>query len=147
MFYKLVALNSIDELPQTSWTLSLPATIGRNPEHEVSINHESISRTHCRLSLNVDGALSVRDLNSMNGTYVGDGNIKRSVLLPGDVLQVGAISFRVEYDSETDQAEPKAKQQTYDLSTTVPMTLNRQPAKLKSTPDPSPPAKKWWQFW
>ena len=147
MYYKLVAINSTDELPQTSWTLSLPATIGRGPEHVVSINHESISRTHCRLSLNADGALSVRDLSSMNGTYVGDEKINRSVLIPGDVLRLGSISLRVEYDSETDHDEQKPKPLTFDVSTTVPMKLNRQEGKSGSRPHPLPTPNKWWQFW
>ncbi len=143
MYYRLVAVDTTDKLPKTSWTLSLPATIGRGPEHAVLINHESISRTHCRLSLNADGALSVRDLNSMNGTYVGDEKISRSVLIPGDILRLGAISLRVEYDSETDE-EPKPKPLTFDVSTTVPMKIDRL-GRPRSAP--TPPPKKWWQFW
>jgi pSer/pThr/pTyr-binding forkhead associated (FHA) protein len=147
MYYKLVAIDSTEQLPQKSWTLSLPATIGRSPEHAVSINHESISRTHCRLSLNADGALSVRDLNSMNGTYVGDEKISRSVLIPGDVLRLGSISLRVEYDSETDHGEPPPKPLTFDVSKTVPLKLDRSEGKSGSRPGPLSPPKKWWQFW
>lgn len=145
MYYRLVATNPIEGVDQSSWTLRLPATIGRNPEHEVSINHESISRTHCRLALNGDGALTVRDLNSMNGTYVDDNRVKRSVLNPGDILQLGAIAFRVEYVTELeDQAEEKPVK-TYDLTATKKMTAYR-PSVTRHPPIP-PPAKKWWRFW
>ena len=143
MYYRLVALSPLDQLDQTSWTLHLPATIGRSPEHEVSINHESISRTHCRLSLGGDGALTVRDLGSTNGTYVDDNKVERSVLKPGAMLQLGAISFRVEYVTELmDDDKSTDKPRTYDLSTTVPMQ------KLDpETPPSQPSPKKWWSFW
>ena len=151
MYYKLVAINSIEQFQFTSWTLNLPATIGRNPEHAVAINHDSISRTHCKLSLNADGALSVHDLNSLNGIYVNDRKVKHSVLIPGDVLQVGAISFRVNYDSDTDHGRPKTRTQATDMSSTVPMKFTREElraqAELNRKSNPPQPPKKWWQFW
>ena len=141
MYYRLVAMNPIEGVQQSSWTLRLPSTIGRDPVHEISINHESISRTHCRLALNGDGALTVRDLNSMNGTYVDDNRITRSVLNPGDILQLGAISFQVEYVTEIEDETDERPVKTYDLTATRKMRAVREPVL------PSQPPKKWWRFW
>ena len=143
MHYRLVLVNTIQGLDQnSSWTLNLPVSIGRNPDHEVCINHDSISRTHCRLSLNGEGALVVRDLNSMNGTYVDDKKITQSLLMPGDTLQLGSVTLRIEYASDTDPGEPSKKSKAYDLSGTVPMKLKTQSPKKEQ---PAPP--KWWQLW
>ena len=146
MYYRLVSLNPLEDEGRTSWQLNLPATIGRSPEHDISINDESISRTHCRLSLSVDGALTVRDLNSTNGTYVDDNRVTRSVLKPGDILQLGAVSFRIDYVSEAfDEPGVDSETPTYDLSATARMK-SLQPAWKKPAPAVES-GKKWWQFW
>ncbi len=146
MYYRLVPLNPLVDEQRTSWQLHLPATIGRSPEHDVSINHESISRTHCRLTLSVDGALMVRDLNSTNGTYVDDNRVDRSVLKPGDILQLGAVSFRIDYMTESsDDSSVDNEPPTYDLSATARMrSLTPESATPSVAVDP---AKKWWQIW
>ena len=54
--------------------LRLPAIIGRGRSAQVTIPHSLVSRQHCEV-LERDGQLVVRDLNSLNGTYVGDERI------------------------------------------------------------------------
>ena len=145
MFYRLVLISDIEDVDTKSWSLELPATIGRNPEHSVFINHDSISRTHCRLERNGQGTLTVRDLNSMNGTYVGDRKVtNRADLVTGDILQVGAVSFRVEYSSEIED-RPRPRPASFKPQATVSMTTARiKEMKVEPLPDPN---KKWWQFW
>ncbi len=142
MFYKLILDSQVSEMDHDSWVLTLPTTIGRNPDHGVCINHESISRTHCQLLLNSQGALMVRDMNSTNGTYVRDKRIKQSELFPGDKFQAGAVSFRVEYESDTDHGRPAPKPSQFDLSVTKPMQTITDEMIRANTPQ-----KKWWQFW
>ena len=141
MFYKLILSSSLADMDQTSWILSLPTTIGRNPDHGVCINHESVSRTHCQLVLNSQGALMLRDLGSTNGTYVRDRRIKQCELFPGETFQVGAVAFRVEYESDTDHGRPAPKPKPIDLSVTKPMKT------LESHQIEIPTERKWWQFW
>ena len=49
--------------------LSLPTVIGRGHECKLKLPQPLVSRRHCEL-FEQDGRLFVRDLGSMNGTYV-----------------------------------------------------------------------------
>lgn len=101
MRYKLQVLNQADGTVEREWILKLPATVGRSPDADVPIGDASISRRHCQFFLNADGALSVRDFDSMNGTYVGDRRIqKRAVLNPGETVRVGAVCLKLEWTDE-----------------------------------------------
>ena len=101
MQYKLVLLNTSEGSEQLEWTLKLPTIVGRGQELDVCIGHPSISREHCQFALNAEGALTVRDLGSMNGTYVGDDRIKTAVLMPGSIVKLGAITLRVDWTPDT----------------------------------------------
>ncbi len=123
MLYRLVLATSESRGGADGWNLHLPATIGRNPEHEVSIDDASISRSHCQILLGPDESLQVRDLGSMNGTYVNGARIQKiHSLAPGDVLQLGALSLRIEYSSDTDPGnQVKKKPLSGGVKTTQPM--------------------------
>ena len=138
MYYKLTLLTPNIDVEYDTWVLRLPTEIGRNPEHGVFVDHESVSRTHCRLLLNGQGTLVIKDLDSTNGTYVRD---HQAELFPGDIIQIGALCFRVEYESDTDHGRPAARPDTFDLSETVRM---RQLKKESSLPTNPPAEKKWW---
>lgn len=77
--------------------LDLPATIGRSREASVTIGHGTVSRRHCDL-LAADGRLLVRDNNSLNGVFVGQTRVQEAVVLPGETITVGPLTFRVEYE-------------------------------------------------
>ena len=143
MQYRLVLVDNESGKDRQSWTLQLPATIGRDPQLDVCIDDESISRTHCRLSLNTYDALSIRDLGSTNGTYVHNERVNQSTLQPGDILQLGAVTLRIEFTSDTDPGRPVAKKSPH-LSSTQPI-LSEQ--VKRSLGRPAQPEKKWWQFW
>ncbi len=143
MYYRLVALDEVRR-----WDLHLPAVIGRSDESQVAIDDGSISRTHCQLILGPDEALQIRDMGSMNGTYVNGERIRSiHTLIPGDVIQVGAISFRVEYASDTHPGSvtllPRAGSSRN--ATTQPMkTIPPSTFTMHEVPEPT---KKWWEFW
>lgn len=101
MNYKLVLIDSATGSDQTQWVLPPPITIGRSPTANVSIGDPSISRRHCQLTLDSQGALIVRDLESMNGTYVDDSRVTKAVLKPGDIIRIGALTLRVEWTDES----------------------------------------------
>jgi len=79
-------------------TLAGRVTIGRSPECTIPILDERASRQHCVLSADSQGAWTVRDLGSRNGTKVNDKKITETVLVPGDVLKVGSHEFLFERD-------------------------------------------------
>ena len=80
--------------------LRLPAVIGRGRDVTIQVAHPLVSRRHCELYLS-DGKLYVRDLGSLNGTFVGSERVEEAPLPSGELLTIGTITFRVLYeDSE-----------------------------------------------
>jgi pSer/pThr/pTyr-binding forkhead associated (FHA) protein len=67
--------------------------IGRGQSCDLILSHPSISRTHAELTWNPNGAVEIRDLNSMGGTFVLRNGQERSVsterLEPADILRIG----------------------------------------------------------
>ena len=81
--------------------LRLPTVIGRGRSVQVTIPHSLVSRQHCEIS-EFEGRLVVRDLDSMNGTYIGDERITEAILNPGALLTVGTVTFRAIYEVDCD---------------------------------------------
>jgi pSer/pThr/pTyr-binding forkhead associated (FHA) protein len=74
------------------------AVLGRARGNSVRIPSEAVSRRHCRLYLE-DGLVTVEDLGSVNGTFLNGRRIqKNEVVRPGDMLEVGPVTFSVEYE-------------------------------------------------
>ncbi len=64
-------------------------TIGRAPTNQIVIKDERCSRSHAELFLS-EGQWILRDLDSRNGTVVGDNLLKGDwALRPGDVIRIG----------------------------------------------------------
>lgn len=71
------------------FTLNTPiVSIGRHPESTICLDDFTVSRRHAEVH-HVDGAYEVRDLGSLNGTYVNQERVEERQLLHGDELQVG----------------------------------------------------------
>lgn len=85
--------------------LTLPATIGRGRESSVSLSHPLVSRKHCEI-VESQGRVLVRDLESLNGTFVGSERIDEAVLHSGDLLTVGTVTFRAIYDDINHRPAP-----------------------------------------
>jgi pSer/pThr/pTyr-binding forkhead associated (FHA) protein len=86
------------EVKTTEIKIKLPSTIGRGRDLAVVLPHPLVSRTHCEL-YEADGKLMVRDLGSLNGTFVNNERITESPLAPGELLTVGTVTFRAVYDA------------------------------------------------
>lgn len=86
--------------------LSLPATIGRGRESSVSLSHPLVSRKHCEI-IESQGRVLVRDLESLNGTFVGSDRIDEAVLHSGDLLTVGTVTFRALYEDASQNRCPE----------------------------------------
>jgi hypothetical protein len=70
---------------------SLPkgrVVIGRSPENEIYIRSKFMSRYHAQLVSDENGSL-IEDLNSTNGVFVQDQQVKRHRLRHGDVVSLG----------------------------------------------------------
>jgi serine/threonine protein kinase len=68
--------------------------IGRSSECDVVLKAADISKRHCQITLDGD-QLTVEDLNSANGTWVNERQIKRAPLQDGDALDIGGHLFQI----------------------------------------------------
>ena len=77
--------------------LNLPTTIGRSRDADLTVAHPMVSRHHCEI-FEADGALMVRDLGSLNGTFVNGERVSEAELPPNAEITVGPLTFRAEYE-------------------------------------------------
>ena len=73
-----------------------PWTIGRSDACRLVIEHGTISRRHAVLKP-VEGGFEVRDLGSLNGTWVNGWRVDRALLRPGDTLTLGDVRVLVRH--------------------------------------------------
>jgi pSer/pThr/pTyr-binding forkhead associated (FHA) protein len=93
---KLVVVSGTAKIQEL--VLELPAVIGRGREATVSLPHPLVSRKHCEV-FEANGYLVVRDMGSLNGTFIDDERIAEAVLPPGGLLTLGSITLRAEYEA------------------------------------------------
>lgn len=91
---------SAQELYLSNGVRSLPlgrsiVRIGRGDACEVKVSDPLASRHHCMISREPDG-LTLRDLNSRNGTYLNGARVSSVALRAGDFIVVGRSGFVVE---------------------------------------------------
>ena len=76
---------------------SLPCVVGKMREYvDQVLDDSSVSRMHARFSLDRDGKMTVRDLNSTNGTWLNGERLlpnETHVLQQGDHLRFGRLEF------------------------------------------------------
>jgi hypothetical protein len=90
---RLVAIDRIDPVPAEYSLMKDEITIGRGEDNDVVIPHASVSRQHARL-MRRDGGFELMDLNSTNGSYVDDRQIRGSAFLSaGSRVRLGDIRF------------------------------------------------------
>jgi pSer/pThr/pTyr-binding forkhead associated (FHA) protein len=62
--------------------------LGRHPQCEITLDDITVSRRHAEIT-RVGTAYAVRDVGSLNGTYVNQERVEEAPLRHGDELQVG----------------------------------------------------------
>jgi len=63
-------------------------TAGRHPESDIFLDDVTVSRRHAEFVRESDG-FAVRDVGSLNGTYLNRGRIDAASLAGGDEVQIG----------------------------------------------------------
>ncbi len=93
---KLVVIGG--ETQSRQYDLVLPTIIGRSRSTDLTLRHPLISRHHCEV-FEADGMLMVRDLGSLNGTFLGETRIAEQAMpvKSGDLITVGPVTFRAVY--------------------------------------------------
>ncbi len=93
---KLVVVGG--DAKKTEVSLDLPVVIGRGKEAGLTVPHPLVSRKHTEI-YERGGRLFVRDLGSLNGTYLNNTRIECDQPLdPNQLLTLGNITFRAVYE-------------------------------------------------
>lgn len=72
-------------------------TIGRNPTNDFRVSEASVSGFHSEIEVS-EATILVRDLQSTNGTFIDDQPVVEQALKPGQVVQFGTVTFRLEQE-------------------------------------------------
>ncbi|MCA1688275.1 MAG: FHA domain-containing protein [Actinobacteria bacterium] len=68
-------------------------TVGRNPESSIFLDDVTVSRAHAEIERG-DKGYRIRDVGSLNGTYVNRVRVDAVDLRNGDEIQVGKYRFK-----------------------------------------------------
>jgi class 3 adenylate cyclase/predicted component of type VI protein secretion system len=114
-------------------------TLGRNPVCDIVLSEEQISRQHAKLSVR-EGALTLEDLGSNNGTFVNGERITRVQTLVGtEVITIGSFQLSI---SEGEATEGKRRDPQTPSSNRIPATAaprtTRPPSGISSPSGPNP---------
>lgn len=102
-------------------------TIGRVEDNTFQIAEPSVSSHHCEVLLRGD-EVTVKDLNSTNGTFINGEKVSESPLKPGQILRLGQIEMRLETDAQA-PGSPKKLDQTMVMQRGVSLTELEQTAR------------------
>ena len=64
-------------------------SIGRHPESSIFLDDITVSRRHSSVDRAGEDSFTIRDADSLNGTYVNRERVESRVLADGDEVQVG----------------------------------------------------------
>lgn len=67
-------------------------TIGRNPDSDIFLDDITVSRKHALLKKSGEN-FELRDLGSLNGSYLNGEIVENSLLKNGDKIQIGKYIF------------------------------------------------------
>jgi predicted component of type VI protein secretion system len=90
------------------------AILGRGQGSTIRIPSAEVSRHHCQIRLG-DGVVTVEDLRSVNGTLLNGEPVSGiEEVQPGDRLQIGPVTFVVEYErTERERARPAVDEEEF----------------------------------
>jgi len=69
-------------------------TIGRAEDAGISVNHNSVSRLHCEVHALGDGRFEIIDKGSSNGVRVNGADLRRGIIEPADIIELGDAKFK-----------------------------------------------------
>jgi len=68
-------------------------TVGRSPDSDVFLDDVTVSRAHASVERRAGAAWFVRDVGSLNGTYVNGEQVDETTLATGDHIQIGRFKL------------------------------------------------------
>ena len=113
-------------------------TIGRHSSNDLQISELAVSRHHCVLTRSGPG-LTIRDLDSLHGTFVNGLPVQEKTLEDGDVIVLGESSFTIVLKPSTEMPPAPKMENTITGETTVVLALDDSlflhPARLRRALD------------
>lgn len=104
-----------DGIPQRDFVVTKDTIrIGTAPDNELVLNDDTVSRVHAEILKTKDGYL-IRDLNSTNGTFVGNVRVKEVFLSPSSIIRVGKTKIRFTPQDELIDIYPSKKSRFGDI--------------------------------
>lgn len=76
--------------------------LGRSPVADVQLVHEGASRFHALVERQPDGRHAIADLDTVSGVRVDGRAVRRTVLEPGNVVEICGIELRYESHGDED---------------------------------------------
>lgn len=123
-------------------------SVGRNPEADIFLDNQGISRDHLKLEMTARGYYAVEDLGSANGTFLNDQQVEREFLMNNDVVRVGKFSLWATYEEDKRGNEgdgkhltPTAFEGTTVLSTEELQGMMEAAKVVDAEPPPDPEPK------
>jgi pSer/pThr/pTyr-binding forkhead associated (FHA) protein len=96
-------------------------TIGRVEDNTFQIADPSVSSHHCEVHLR-GSDIVIRDLNSTNGSFIGNDKITEQILKPGQTLRLGQVELKLVAEG----ASPSPLSATPPAPTSAPAPAKRQ---------------------
>ena len=104
-------------------------TIGRHPDNSVQILDRIVSKEHAHVIGQADGTYMLRDLGSLNGSYVGNTRVSEQILKHGDEITMGSTRLLYSDRPSTDESVPRV--------TIAPSSINESHIRHKVDADKS----------
>ncbi len=104
-------------------------TIGRHPDNSVQILDRIVSKEHAHVIAQADGTYMLRDLGSLNGSYVGNTRVSEQILKHGDEITMGSTRLLYSDRPSTDESVPRV--------TIAPSSINESHIRHKVDADKS----------
>jgi adenylate cyclase len=104
---------------QKEWVLLAHNSVGRHPNNTVQVLDRIVSKEHCHIDL-VNGRYLLRDLGSLNGTYVNGERVHERPLYTGDEITMGSTRIIVAVDYGADDPPTPGRVSSPDLARAAP---------------------------
>ena len=98
--------------------LSEICRIGRHPNSDLQIIHATISRSHSLIET-TDKGWRIRDLDSLNGTWVNGNPIRETVLKNGDEIRLGNVRMQFIHELPENKTFVAGKLKAFPANTSI----------------------------
>src|ERR1700735_4276699 len=104
--------------------------IGRDAGNQIVLNDKLVSRRHAQLTFLDSGQVTIKDLGSVNGTFVNGNRITECYLNAGDIVKCGSVFL--DWTQYINSAHASSQPMHYQQPDTNPVIL-QEPDSMAST--------------